>query len=199
MILKLILSALIGYVMGSISWAVILTRKIAHEDVRDHGSGNAGATNVARVFGMGAGVMTFAADAAKTAVSMLAGRLICGETGALIAAAACLAGHCYPVFFSFRGGKGVSVGAAIGLMLDWRLFVLLVVVFFTAFLLTKRVSVCSLSCAVSFPVIQFFLGVRGWALVLGLFVMVTVVFMHRSNVKRLIEGTEGEFKPKSGK
>lgn len=199
MFIKLLLSCFIGYILGSVSWAVILTKKIAHEDVRKHGSGNAGATNVARVFGMGAGVMTFAADAAKTAASMLAGRLIGGEPGALIAAAACLAGHCYPVFFSFRGGKGVSVGAAIGLMLDWRLFVLLVVVFFTVFLLSKKVSACSLSCAASFPVIQYFLGVRGWELILGLFVMVTVVYMHRDNLKRLIEGTETEFKPKSGK
>ena len=196
MVWKLVLSGVIGYLLGSISFAVIMSRLFKKQDVRDMGSGNAGATNVARVFGMGTGVATLVCDGVKTAASMLLGRLAGGEYGFLIAGAACLLGHCFPVFFGFRGGKGVTVGAVMGLMLSWQLFVLLCVVFFAVFFISRKVSLCSISCAVAFPLLQLALGERDlWRLLLGVFTMLCVVLMHRGNIKRLLTGTEANFKP----
>ena len=199
MVIKLILAGVVGYLIGSISWAVIMSRIFAKEDVRERGSGNAGATNVARVYGLGPGALTFLADFAKTCASMLLGRLIAGDMGYLLAGASCIVGHCWPVFFGFVGGKGVSVGASIGLMLDWRLFLCLVLVFGIMALLFRRASVASISCGVSFPIIQLVLGMRGWELALGIFAGALVVFMHRSNIVRLIKGEEPKFKAKSAK
>ena len=111
------------------------------------------------------------------------------------AALGCLRGHCFPLYFGFRGGKAVSVSAAIGLCLDWRLFLILVAVFFVVFFFSRRVSVCSMSAAVAFPIGMLILGGFPWYfLALGCFITVFVIFMHRENLKRLLRGTEPEFK-----
>ena len=199
-ILKLCIAVIAAYLLGSVSVAVILTRKQFRQDVREYGSGNAGATNVARVFGMKAGVLTFLGDLLKTALAVTLGGLLLGETGKCAAAAACLLGHCYPVFFGFKGGKGVTVGAAVALMIDVRLFLFLVAVFFLAFLIRKTVSVSSVCCALSYPVGMLLFGHRSLApVLLSVFVMCIVVFLHRSNIKRIISGTEPRFKAKKEK
>ena len=105
--LKYILLLAAGYLLGSISSAVILSRYLYKTDVRTLGSGNAGATNAARVYGMGMGLATLVCDGLKTAASMYLGLLLGGEVGFALAGAACVVGHCWPVFFRFRGGKGV--------------------------------------------------------------------------------------------
>ncbi len=195
-ILKIILAGVVGYLLGSISWAVVVSRLVSRRDVRDYGSGNAGATNMARLFGMGAGIVTFVLDVLKTVASMALGRLIGGDYGFLLAGFACLLGHCFPLYFGFKGGKGVSVGAAIGLMLDWKVFVILIAVFFITFLITRRVSAGSILCAVAFVPSQLIAGIRDWpSLVLGLCVGALVFFMHRGNLKRLLRGEEKPFKP----
>lgn len=176
--------------------AVILTRNRYRSDVRNMGSGNAGATNVARVFGMGAGLATFAGDGIKTAAAMLLGRLIAGDIGFAVAGAVCLIGHIWPVFFSFRGGKGVTVSAVIGLLIDWRVCVIGVAVFLLVALLSKRVSAGSILGAASYPVTMFAIGgFTVYEISLGILVAAAVLFMHRGNIARLIKGTEPEFKP----
>ena len=112
----------------------------------------------------------------------------------VIAAFGCLMGHCFPLYFGFRGGKAVSVSAAIGLFLDWRLFLILVAVFFLTFLATKRVSACSMAAAVAYPLGMLALNsFPRYALALGCFITVFVIFMHRENLKRLLKGTEPKF------
>lgn len=111
-----IIIVLIAYLLGSFCASIPLSKRVYGGDVREKGSGNAGATNMARVYGMKAGIATFMLDAVKTAAAMLIGAAIGGEAGKALAGAACIVGHCWPVYFSFRGGKGVSVGAALGLM-----------------------------------------------------------------------------------
>lgn len=198
--LKYVLIAVIGYLLGSISVAVLLTRDRLGSDVRKQGSGNAGATNVARVFGMKAGVATLVGDMAKTALSGLAGMLIGGETGLAVACGACLVGHCWPVYFGFKGGKGVSVSGCIALLLDWRLFLVLVVWFALMFLVSKRVSVCSITAAVVYPIAYYILSRSLDAgFVVSCMIMVIVIFLHRGNIVRLIKGQEPVFKPKSQK
>lgn len=184
-----------GYLIGSLSVAVIITKIKYRRDVRTQGSGNAGATNVARVYGIGAGLLTFAGDGLKTAAAMLLGRLIAAEPGFIAAGAACLLGHFWPVFFGFKGGKGVTVSAVIGIMLDWRIFAIGVSIFIIAALLTKRVSVGSILGVLSYPVSILALGGYTWPrLALGCFAALAVVLMHRENIKRIIKGAEPEFK-----
>lgn len=197
---KIILSAVIGYLFGSISIAVILTKYILHSDVRTQGSGNAGATNVARTFGLKIGILTLVGDFSKTVISALIGKALAGDTGLVFACAGCIIGHSWPVFFNFKGGKGIAVGAMIGLMLDWRLFVALVVIFFLGAVLSKRVSVGSVACAICFPFILLILGeISALRIVFGFFVGAVVAYLHRENIKRLIKGTEPEFKAKKTK
>ncbi|MCR4772197.1 MAG: glycerol-3-phosphate 1-O-acyltransferase PlsY [Oscillospiraceae bacterium] len=189
------LAAVMGYLIGSVSVAVIYSKIIYRRDVRTQGSGNAGATNVARVFGIGAGLLTFAGDGLKTAAAMLLGRLIAGEPGFIAAGAACLIGHAWPVYFGFKGGKGVTVSAVIGIMLDWRIFAIGISIFIIVALLTKRVSAGSMLGAFSYPFSMLALGSDTPArLGLCIFVVVSVFFMHRENIKRLLKGTEPPFR-----
>ncbi len=192
-----IISLVAGYLLGSISVGILLGRSQFKADVRSRGSGNAGATNVARVFGLGAGLATFLGDAAKTFAALFIGSLLAGEAGVALAAVGCLAGHCWPLYFGFKGGKGVTVGAATSLWLDWRLFLILVSTFVIAYLICRIVSVCSIAAALMYPVAILLLGGFSlYYLLLGIFVFCFVTFMHRSNIKRLFNGTEGRFRPK---
>ncbi len=197
MLIRYILIAVAGYLLGSVSISVILTASIFHNDVRDYGSGNAGATNVARVFGMWAGLLTLAGDMLKTAAAGAIGLILAGRPGLVLGCAACLIGHSWPVYFKFRGGKGVSVSACIGLLLDWRLFLILCAAFFLMFLFTRRVSACSITAAAVFPAAYWLLH-PGFSLelCLGCLVCVLVIFLHRSNICRLLRGEEAKFQPK---
>ena len=197
--LKLIAAAAAGYLLGSISSAVLLTHT-RFGDIRDKGSGNAGATNVARFFGIGMGLLTLLLDGIKTALAMYAGTLLEGPLGATIGAVTCLIGHCWPLYFRFKGGKGVSVAGAIALFLDWRLILILVAVFLLAAFFSKRVSVGSLAAAVAYPVAMFALGGFAWhQLALSFFILVLVFFTHRANLLRLKNGTEPVFRAGRGK
>lgn len=194
-----VIAAVAAYLLGSVSVSVLLTKLVFHNDVRSQGSGNAGATNVARVFGMGAGIITLLGDVAKTVISMLIGKWLGGDLGLAIAGGACMIGHCWPVYFHFKGGKGVSVGAAIGAMIDWRVILILVAVFFITFAICRIVSVCSVNCAIALPIACALLAVPTPQLVLGIVSGVLVFYMHRGNLARLMRGEEKKFKPGSRK
>lgn len=193
---KYVMIAVIAYLLGSISVAVLLTRDALGSDVRGHGSGNAGATNVARVFGMKAGLLTLAGDMVKAALSGLAGVLIGGQTGLAVACMACMLGHCFPIYFGFRGGKGVSVAACIALMFDWRFFLALVAWFAIMAILSRRVSFASCTSALAYPILYWRFN-HGWSvqLIVCIIMAVLVLIMHRGNIVRLIRGTEPVFKP----
>ncbi len=192
-----IISLVAGYLLGSISVGILLGRSQFKSDVRTQGSGNAGATNVARVFGLNAGLATFLGDAVKTLAALLIGSLLADKAGVALAAVGCLVGHCWPLYFGFKGGKGVTVGAAISLWLDWRLFLILVGTFIIVYLICKIVAVCSIAAAIMYPIAILFLGGFSiYYLLLGIFVFALVTFMHRSNLKRIFNGTEAKFRPK---
>ena len=192
--LKLTAAAVGGYLLGSISSAVLLTHT-RFGDIRDKGSGNAGATNVARFFGIGMGLLTLLMDGIKTALAMYLGTLLAGEPGASLGAAACLLGHSWPIYFRFKGGKGVSVAGAIAIWLDWRLFLILIAIFLILAFVSKRVSVGSLSAGLSYPFVMLLLGGFSWhQLALGFFILALIFFSHRENIKRIIAGTEPVFR-----
>lgn len=192
---KVLLIAVGSYLLGSVSLSIYMSRRIFGGDVRSHGSGNAGATNMARVYGMMAGVLTLAADMMKAAVSMIGGYLLLGDLGLAIGGAGCILGHCFPVLHHFKGGKGVSVGGILSLLLDWRVGLLVIACFLVGALLSKKVSLGSVCGAIACGVGCLLLVSSVPRVVLGLFAMVVVVARHKENIGRLIKGTEPDFKP----
>lgn len=186
--------ALAGYVIGSVNAAVIITKYILKRDVREHGSKNAGAANVTRVFGPIAGAGTLLLDMAKVMLSMWLGSIIAGQTGIAVAAIACLTGHCFPVFFRFKGGKAVAVTAGIGLYMDWRVFLVCVAVYALAFLIKKTASIASLSGVSFMPIMMLIFG--GYTVSQYVVAIVAVAFvwaMHWQNIVRIVHHEEKTF------
>ena len=192
-VLKYILTAVCAYFFGSVSVSILLSRSVMNADVRAHGSGNAGATNMARVFGLRMGAVTLAGDMLKAALAMLLGFALLGERGMCVAGALCLVGHCYPALHEFRGGKGVSVGTAVFLAADWRVLAVAVAFFALAALLSRKVSLGSLAAAVSGFAAAAYLALPLPRLLLVAFTMLLVILRHRENIIRLVRGTEPDF------
>lgn len=193
-ILLWILAALLGYLLGSINAAIIITKIFLHSDVRAQGSHNAGTANVARVFGPWIGLATLVLDILKTIAALALGNLLLGAPGIAIACLGCLAGHCWPMFFQFRGGKGVAVTAGIALYLDWRVFLVLLVVYVLAFLLLRTASIASLSGVTLLPAaMALFGGFTIWHYIAACAGVAVVWVMHRGNLSRLFHGEENKF------
>lgn len=188
--------ALVAYLLGSISASIVLSKWVFRTDVRKQGSGNAGATNVARNFGMKAGVATLLGDMLKTVVAMGIGVLLGGELGKAVAGIACLLGHFFPVFFGFKGGKGISVGAVVAAFVGWQHFAFVIAMFALGMALTRIVSVGSVMAAAGLPVALLLFGGTKPEIVLSLVGASLVIWMHRQNIKRLIRGEEKKFQPK---
>ncbi len=193
-------SALIAgaYLVGSISFSVLIVRARRGLDVREHGSGNAGATNVLRLAGPGSAALVLLLDVAKGAVPVQAGRAL-DVPGAVIGAAAlaAVAGHVWPVFHGLRGGKGVATAAGAFGALAWLPAGLAAAVFLTVAVLTRYVSAASVSAVASFPLWLHAGAGAGWTeappawlTASALTLAALVAFTHRDNLKRLAAGTE---------
>ena len=192
-VLSTIVCIVVPYLLGSLNFGVIWSKLIYKDDVRSHGSGNAGATNMLRNYGKKAGIITLLGDILKTVISCLFGILVWATYGAYIAGLFCMMGHMFPVFFKFKGGKGVACLAAMVLVTDWRAFLFLFFVFVVIVLGTKFVSLGSVIGAMLYPVVlnRFNPDVPfGW--LIATIVAALVVFMHRENIKRLLKGTENK-------
>ncbi len=192
--MMILIAVLAGYLLGSLSSSIILSKAKYLVDIRTNGSGNAGATNMARVHGLGAGLFTLGGDMLKTALAGLLGHLLAGRLGLVAACGACLVGHCWPAYYRFKGGKGVSVAVCIALLLDWKMLLALAVVFVGLFILYRRVSLSSVVSAVLYPLVYWLMDNpmdAGFILCCG--VTVIVIFAHRSNIRRLLRGEEPPF------
>lgn len=193
MVMKYVITVIAAYLLGSFSISITLSRSM-NRDVRSQGSNNAGATNMARVFGLKFGIVTVLCDALKAAVSMLIGKWLLGDAGIMAAGIACQLGHCFPVYYGFRGGKGVSVGAAVAFAVSpWAFLAAALAFFFVAFG-TKKVSLGSMSAALAMAVVAALIHVSTPRIVLAVFCAVIVIFQHRSNIGRLAVGTEPDFR-----
>ena len=205
-ILSIILAAICAYLLGSINFAIIVSRLFAHKDIRDFGSGNAGLTNVLRTFGKGPAAIVLLGDFLKGVLAVVIGNLLFRYLGGVegfmlggyIAAFFAVLGHIYPVFHGFKGGKGILITAGVMLVLDpWVLCVILGV-FILVVLLTRYVSLGSVCAAISYPFATLAVELimdRPTAWVdagLALLIAGIVIFMHRSNIKRLVNHTESK-------
>ena len=188
-----ILLIAIPYLLGSLNFGIITSRKLYHDDVRLHGSGNAGLTNTYRTWGKRAAVYVLLGDSLKAIVSVILGYTLLGINGAYLAAFFCMLGHMFPIFFKFKGGKGVlTVGAAL-ILLDPVVFIILLTVFILTLCATKFVSMASCLSMFLYPI--FLSSLRGYGTpVLFAFLMTGfVVFMHRANLKRIWNQEEPKF------
>lgn len=181
-----------GYLLGSIPFGVILTRLFGAGDLRTIGSGNIGATNVLRTGRKGLAAATLLLDAAKGAVAaVLAGFLVphLGDSAIMLAGAAAIIGHCYPVWLKFRGGKGVATLLGLSFALAWPIGTAFALTWLVAVLVTRISSLGGLIGSVAAPLAAFAIGERGF--VTGLAALVVLLFWrHRDNLARLRRGTE---------
>ena len=190
MTINLIFSALIGYLLGNISSAYMYVRHVLHKDIRELGSGNAGATNVNRVLGVWAGLQVFILDVFKGVLAVLVGGWLAGMNGAVIGGLAVVAGHDWPVVLNFRGGKGMATMLGVLLMLLPQAALMAVVLFVVVVFATRFVSLGSLAvCLLAAPA-AIALGQHLPLVLLFGTLGLMGIFQHRANIGRLFKGTE---------
>ena len=187
----MIICAVIGYLLGSINWGVILSRKYG-DDVRNHGSGNAGATNMMRTYGKKAGAKTLGLDFLKATVASFAARLLLGVMGAYIAGLFCIIGHAYPIFFKFKGGKGVVTIATMCLWTEWKTFLVLLAIYAIVIFGYKMVSMASCLVAALYSLILYMFIGPHIGVIIALISGVLVIYLHRANIRRIFDHTESK-------
>ena len=193
MVKNYLLAAGTSYLLGSINIGVLVSKDAYKDDVRKHGSGNAGATNMARTFGIEAGVITLAGDMSKAIISMKLGNKIAGQKGFLISGISCMIGHCWPVFYNFKGGKGISSGAGIAMMISPKVLSASVATFAIGALTSKKVSVGSIMASIMVPASSLYFKVDNYKLSLAVLAGSLAIYRHSPNIKRLINGSEPDF------
>lgn len=189
----------IGYLFGNIQTAIIVSRAYYHDDVRNHGSGNAGSTNMVRVFGYGPGAITFAGDFTKAFLGVLIGQLVCGEIGGYIAGFFVVIGHCWPMFAGFRGGKGVASSYGIAIFTFPLGAVIALAVGGIILLMNKKMSIMSLTAMLIFFITTLIFRLNDLPLIILAALLTIVVFVrHTENIQRLVHGEEQRLR-KEGK
>ena len=204
-----IIMAMIAYLIGSINFSILISKKVAGFDVREKGSGNAGTTNVLRTVGKGAALVTLILDIAKgvatIGIAILYGKIVfklantelSGATLVQIAGICVILGHTFPIYFGFKGGKGVATTLGILLTTNYQIGLICLVFALLLMALTQMVSMGSLGAAILFPVLTLFLAqenfiVPGNYLVYSIIIAIIIIFNHRANIKRLLNGTENK-------
>lgn len=205
-----IIIAIIAYAIGSVNFSVLISRKMAGFDIREKGSKNAGTTNVLRNVGKKAAALTLLCDILKGVVSIIIALVVSKINPEInkallveIAAFLVVVGHTFPIFFGFRGGKGVATSLGVLLVINWKIGLICLVFAIFQMILCRMVSLGSISAAVLFPVLTVFIHdcyLTEWNIsyvVFGILMALFVIFNHRANVKRLMNGTENRISFKS--
>ncbi|MBR1591407.1 MAG: glycerol-3-phosphate 1-O-acyltransferase PlsY [Ruminococcus sp.] len=212
--LAVVISAVIAYLLGSINSSIIVVRLIKGKDIRTMGSKNAGLTNTLRCCGKKCALFTLVGDLLKGVVAVILSRIITGAIGAglppdndthyigYIAGLFAILGHVFPIYFGFKGGKGVLVGVSTFIAVDARVFFVLLIIFAIVLAISKYVSLASVTASAMCPLVTFLMakfieklptGRCLLYLVLSLPMIAIVIWMHRSNMERLRNGTENKF------
>ena len=211
-----IIVGLVAYLIGSVSFSIIISKKMAGFDVREKGSGNAGATNMLRSVGKKAAALTLLGDALKGVVAILFAMLvgafakeIDNELLKYVAGIFVVIGHTFPIFFGFRGGKGVATSLGVLLLSNWQIGFICLVFALVLMILTRMVSLGSCAAAVLFPVLTLFINENYTVLterkngnvyfVYSVILAIIVLYNHRENIKRILNGTENKLSFKGTK
>lgn len=213
-------AAVIGYLLGSCNFSIIVVRLFKGEDIRTKGSKNAGLTNTLRCYGKGCALLTLIGDLGKGVAAVLLSRWICSSLNAglspgndvhyigYIAGLFAILGHIFPIYYGFKGGKGVLVGVSTFIIVDWRVFCILIGIFIIILVFSKYVSLSSIIATACCPPIAFlvelFVRDNSWQrclfyALLSIPMVALVIWMHRTNIERLKNGTENRFSFKSAK
>lgn len=205
---QILILLVLGYLLGSINLSVLVTKYVGKTDIRAHGSGNAGGTNVVRVMGAKWGIAVMALEILKGVILGFVARyawpvdpLLLGDIGpqvsGAIAVIGVMFGNMYPCFHGFKGGKGVTTCGALAIVIDWRIFLILFSLFLTIFFITKIVSIASIIASVCVPVTVAFVYFKteNWWLLCAICAVNTIMLIvrHSSNIVRIINGTENKF------
>ncbi|CDE91254.1 MAG: glycerol-3-phosphate 1-O-acyltransferase PlsY [Clostridia bacterium] len=211
-----IIVAVIAYLIGSVNFSVLISKKMAGFDVREKGSGNAGTTNMLRSVGKKAAAITLICDILKgvisIAIAIIVGSIVKNLDKELllqIAGIAVVLGHTFPIFFGFKGGKGVATSLGVLLMSNWQIGLICLVFAIVLMALTRMVSLGSCAAAVLFPVLTLFINQHYTVLtdgkngrvyfVYSVILAIIVLYNHRSNIKRILNGTENKLSFKGTK
>ena len=188
-----------AYLLGCVNGAILASRLFFHDDVRKHGSGNAGLTNFYRTYGAKYALVVIFFDMGKAALGVLIGGAVLayylgwGIVGRYFAAFFCVLGHLLPAFYEFRGGKGILCSATLLLCLDWRIAAVCWALFFVLWLTTRYVSLGSVAAALAFPLMTAMIYQDVYLLLAALGIAAMVLWAHRENIARLLHGTENKF------
>lgn len=218
LIIKYILIAVIAYLLGSLNFSIILSEVVKKKDIRDSGSGNAGATNMLRTYGKKAAVGTMIGDILKVALGIIVAFAILDVPMKYIfsnpadaaeiqrvmlykefAGLFCVLGHIFPLYFKFKGGKGVAACTGMVIIVDWRIALILFVIFIGVILISKWISLGSIVIALLYPVLIFAFYKNFILAAVALFFTAIVIVAHRENIKRLAKGTENKISFKNKK
>ena len=195
-----IVVSLLAYFIGSINFSVLFSRKFAGFDVRDKGSKNAGTTNVLRTVGIKAAVLTLVCDILKGVVAVLiaivSGKIwtnIDVEILKYLSGFFAILGHTFPIFFEFRGGKGVATSLGVLLTLNWKIGLICLIFAIIIIAFTKMVSIGSILSAILYPILTIFMGeFEIWTIIISILIALLVIFNHRENITRIKNGTENK-------
>lgn len=197
MVISIVITAVIAYLLGNLNGAVVVSRIVAHEDVRTKGSGNAGLTNFTRNYGAHTSVFVILIDVGKAVAACLIGGLLLKHfghyaDGVALGGLFVILGHDFPALLGFKGGKGILSGVTVALMLDWRIGLFVFGIFLVAYAISKYVSLGSVLSAGAFgPIYAVVHWGEGWfPICVGFAMSALIVWMHRSNIVRLVKGEE---------
>ena len=189
--LKVLLTALAGYLLGAVQWGIIVTRHFGVQDIRKYGSGGTGATNVLRTIGLRPSLITFICDLAKGLFAGLIGRWLLGTHGACVGGLFAVIGHAWPVFYQFKGGKGVSTSLGALISVEPILGLATMAIGFTLAFWIRIISVASLTSTLFSMAVLMILRCGDWVyVVFATAICGLIFFLHRDNIKRLLRGEE---------
>lgn len=217
-VIKFALVVLVSYLLGSLNFSIIFSKGVVKKDIRESGSGNAGATNMLRTYGKKFALLTMLGDIIKVAIAIIIAFLIFGSPVKYLFASPtdptemqqimfykqfagffCVIGHIFPVFFKFKGGKGVAACTGMVIMVDWRIALILFVIFVIIVAISKWISLGSITIAVLYPVLLYAFYKNIIVTLIALIFAVMVVVAHRQNIKRILNKTENKISFKKKK
>lgn len=190
--MRVVITIIVGYLMGSFSGAYFLGKIFQNIDIREYGSGNAGTTNVLRTMGKKMAILTFAIDILKGIAAIFVGRYIYGYNGELLASIAVVLGHNYPIFLGFKGGKGIATSFGVLMIINWKFALIIFGIFLLTVIVTKYVSLGSIMAAIAAPIVVcFVIKPFDINLLITVLILATMsIYMHRKNLVRLYKGEE---------